>query len=110
MYNFGVPAHLKSWIDQICRVGQTFRYTENGPQGLLQNRPVFLVISTGGAKVGSEVDFVSHYLRQALQFVGISVVQVIAADQTGANRDQALERARGTMEELAGHYHTARAA
>ncbi|WP_197474906.1 FMN-dependent NADH-azoreductase, partial [Oleiphilus sp. HI0079] len=53
MYNFGIPASLKAWVDMICRVGETFRYTENGPEGLLNIDTMYLVVATGGAPVGS---------------------------------------------------------
>ena len=43
IYNFGVPAALKAWVDMICRARQTFRYTENGPEGLLKGRKAFSI-------------------------------------------------------------------
>ncbi|KZZ54304.1 FMN-dependent NADH-azoreductase, partial [Oleiphilus sp. HI0122] len=63
MYNFGIPASLKAWVDMICRVGETFRYTENGPEGLLNIDTMYLVVATGGAPVGSAVDFVVPYMK-----------------------------------------------
>lgn len=101
MYNFGIPASLKAWVDMICRVGETFRYTENGPEGLLNIDTMYLVVSTGGAPVGSPVDFVVPYMKQVAAFIGVKNVEVIAADATNANRDAALEKARAKIEELA---------
>lgn len=49
MYNFGIPSQLKSWIDHVARAGITFRYTENGPQGLLDDKPVTVLAARGGA-------------------------------------------------------------
>ena len=48
MYNFGVPASLTNWIDAIARVKVTFRYTENGPEGLLKGKKVYVVLTRGG--------------------------------------------------------------
>ncbi|KZY66057.1 hypothetical protein A3738_17390 [Oleiphilus sp. HI0066] len=85
----------------ICRVGETFRYTENGPEGLLNIDTMYLVVSTGGAPVGSPVDFVVPYMKQVAAFIGVKNVEVIAADATNANRDAASEKARAKIEELA---------
>lgn len=85
IYNFSVPAVLKAWIDMICRASLTFRYTENGPEGLLMDRPVYLVMASGGVPFGSSVDFASGYLRHILGFIGISDVRPIYAEGTNAN-------------------------
>lgn len=81
MYNFSVPASFKAWIDLVARVGRTFRYTETGPVGLLQNKTMYVLVATGGTPLGSEMDYVSNYLRQVLKFIGITDVHFIAADQ-----------------------------
>jgi FMN-dependent NADH-azoreductase len=93
MYNFGVPATLKAWIDQVCRAGITFRYTANGPQGLLSGKRADIVITTGGAPLDSPVDFASGYLRQVLGFIGIDEVEIIAADRMNQNSEQSVARA-----------------
>ena len=100
IYNFGIPASLKAWFDQICRAGDTFRYTENGPQGLLEGKKAIIVISSGGVPVDSPVDFATPYLRQVLQFVGITNVQIIAADQQMMQEGQ-VERALATARDVA---------
>lgn len=81
VYNFGIPAALKAWVDLIARARRTFRYTETGPEGLLKNKRAFLVVASGGVPVGSDYDFASRYMLQLLGFVGITDVTVIAADQ-----------------------------
>jgi len=81
IYNFGIPATLKAWIDQIARAGITFRYTETGPEGLLTGKRAIVAIASGGTQVGSEIDFASGYLRHILGFIGITDVQFVAADQ-----------------------------
>lgn len=85
IYNFGIPASLKLWIDQIARAGRTFRYTENGPVGLLNGKRVVILAASGGTQVGSDIDFATPYLRHVLGFLGISDVDIIAADQLMAS-------------------------
>ena len=80
VYNFGVTGPLKAWIDQICRVGETFAYTETGPMGLLADKPVYVAYASGGVPMGSAYDFSSAYLRQVLAFVGLTNVQFVAAE------------------------------
>jgi FMN-dependent NADH-azoreductase len=76
-----VPASLKAWIDMIARARLTFRYTNKGPEGLLRGKKAFIAVASGGVPVGSAVDFATPYLLHALQFVGISDVQIIAAGE-----------------------------
>jgi len=80
IYNFGVPASLKAWIDMIARVGETFRYSENGPVGLLKDKRAIVTVSSGGTKVGSDIDFATGYLTHVLGFVGITDVKIVTAD------------------------------
>ena len=74
VYNFGVPASLKTWIDQIARVGVTFRYTENGPEGLLTGKRVIVAYASGGTPLGADYDFATPYLRHIFGFLGIGDV------------------------------------
>ena len=48
LYNFTIPAQLKAWLDRIAQGGKTFKYTENGPVGLLGDKTVVLALSRGG--------------------------------------------------------------
>jgi FMN-dependent NADH-azoreductase len=93
IYNFSVPSVLKAWIDQVCRAGRTFRYTPNGPDGLLADRPVYLAMASGGVPFGSPVDFASGYLAQVFRFVGISDVRFVGAEGVAADADGAEARA-----------------
>jgi len=77
---FGIPAALKAWIDLVARARETFRYTENGPVGLLENKKVYLVMASGGVPLESEVDFASQYLKFFMQFIGISDVTLVNAN------------------------------
>lgn len=101
IYNFSVPAAFKAWIDLIARAGLTFAYTENGPKGLLEGKRAVLAIASGGVPVGSEVDFATNYARHVLGFVGITDIDVVAADQMAINADAALASARKAVTELA---------
>jgi len=92
IYNFGVPASLKAWIDQIARARLTFRYTEEGPKGLLAGKKVYILTATGGTEVGSAIDFATPWLRFVLGFLGVTDVEVIAADR-GMMRGEAAHHA-----------------
>jgi FMN-dependent NADH-azoreductase len=100
IYNFGVPASLKAWIDQIARARLTFRYTETGPQGLLQNKKVYILTATGGTEVGSAIDFATPWLRFVLGFLGITDVEVIAADRGMLRGDAAREYAAARIDDV----------
>ena len=80
IYNFGVPASLKAWADLVARAGTTFKYTETGPVGLLTGKTAYIAIASGGTPVGSEIDFMSSWLKFFLGFLGITDVEVVAAD------------------------------
>jgi len=100
IYNFGVPASLKAWIDMIARARRTFRYTASGPEGLLKGKKAYLVVASGGVAVDSTLDFATPYLRQALRFVGISDIEVIAADQLQSRQEASIARARARIATL----------
>jgi len=100
IYNFGIPAALKAWVDLIARARLTFRYTENGPIGLLNGKRAVLVVASGGVPVDSDFDFATPYMRRALNFVGITDIEVIAADGQNARGEEALQRARGDIDKL----------
>lgn len=100
IYNFGVPAALKAWIDMIARARLTFRYTPDGPRGLLEGKKAYIVITSGGVPVGSPVDFATPYLRHALRFVGITDIEFIAADQLNTVADESIDKAHMRIAEL----------
>lgn len=100
LYNFGIPAALKAWIDLVARARLTFRYTESGPEGLLKNKSAYLLVATGGVKSGSELDFATDYMRHVLGFLGITDVTVIAADQLMQRGETAVELAYDHIDSL----------
>ncbi|MFW8595750.1 FMN-dependent NADH-azoreductase [Cribrihabitans neustonicus] len=101
VYNFSVPAALKAWIDLVARAGLTFKYTENGPVGLLEGKRAIIALASGGTPAGSEIDFATGYLRHMLSFLGITEVELVAADAMAVDADGALEKAKGQIEALA---------
>jgi len=80
MYNFGVPVQLKSWIDAIARAGVTFRYTANGPEGLLKGKKVYVALARGGLYRDTANDSQVPYLKAVLGFLGLTDVHFIYAE------------------------------
>ncbi len=101
VYNFGIPTNLKAWVDMICRAGITFRYTEAGPEGLVTGKRAILVAATGGTPVGSEIDFATNYMRHILGFIGITDVQVVAADRLSVDAEGSIAAAKEQVAALA---------
>jgi FMN-dependent NADH-azoreductase len=100
IYNFSVPASLKAWIDMVARARMTFRYTSDGVEGLLKGKRAYLVVASGGVPVGSEVDFATAYLHHVLGFIGITDVEIIAADKINRRGDAAIDQAREQIHTL----------
>ncbi len=94
VYNFSIPAALKAWIDMIARARETFRYTKDGPKGLLDDKKAYLVVATGGVPVGSPMDFATPYLKHVLAFIGITDIEVIAADRLNSQAEESMDQAR----------------
>jgi FMN-dependent NADH-azoreductase len=97
LYNFGIHSTLKAWIDHIARAGVTFKYDENGPEGLVKNKKVYIALSAGG--IYSEgpykpFDFVEPYLRAVLGFLGMTDVTVFRVEGTNipSIKEAALEK------------------
>lgn len=95
LYNFGVPSTLKSWIDHIARAGITFRYTENGPQGLLDGKKLYVIATRGGQHAGTPADTQTDYIRNFFSFLGISDIEFVYAEglAMGEIREQSLSQA-----------------
>ncbi len=80
MYNFGVSVQLKTWIDALARSGVTFRYTANGPEGLLKGKKVYVALARGGRYRDAGIDTQALYLQTVLNFLGMTDVQFIYAE------------------------------
>lgn len=80
MYNFGIPSPLKAWIDRVARAGITFRYTEQGPVGLLTGKKVYVLAARGGRYAGTAGDVQTAYLKQVLGFIGLTDIEFVYAE------------------------------
>lgn len=98
IYNFGPPAAMKAWADLVARAGTTFRYTDDGPRGLVADKPVYIVVASGGVPVGSAMDLSSTWLTTFLGFLGLTDVTVIPADQLNVDPVGAIEAARSKVD------------
>src|SRR5499433_1752464 len=90
MYNFGVPASLKNWIDAIMRAGVTFRYTEKGPEGLLKGKKVYVALTRGGRYRNTPADTPVAHLKTVFTFIGLTEVAFVYAEglNLGAEAEQ----------------------
>ncbi|MGC9420182.1 MAG: FMN-dependent NADH-azoreductase [Rhodovulum sp.] len=100
VYNFGLPAALKAWVDLVARAGVTFRYTKAGPEGLLSGKRVIVALASGGTGMGSEIDFATPYLRHVLGFLGITDVTFVGADRLALDAEGALAAAHRAVDAL----------
>jgi len=86
MYNFGMSSTLKAWFDHVLRAGLTFRYGENGPQGLMTGKKAVVIESRGGfysAGPAAALDGQEAHIRTLLGFIGITDVTVVRAEKLG---------------------------
>jgi FMN-dependent NADH-azoreductase len=110
MHNYTVPAVLKAWIDQIVRIHRTFVSTPSGKVGKLRDRPVFIVIASGGWFTGpsptgtpAQPDFLTGYLRAVLNTIGLTDIQILALEGVTRGpemREQAFNRARELLDRI----------
>lgn len=102
IYNFGVPAVVKAWADLVARAGTTFAYTETGPKGLLTGKTAYIAAASGGTPVGSDMDFMSSWLKFFLGFLGITDIELVAADGImGAGGEEKIAEAKAEALKLA---------
>lgn len=104
MYNFGVPSTLKAYFDHLARANVTFRYTPDGPVGLLTGKTAFVFATRGGQYAGTPGDLQTAYVRQFLGFIGISDVEFIYAEGLAfgpEQRERALAAAAERIGQLA---------
>jgi FMN-dependent NADH-azoreductase len=102
MYNFSVPSTLKAWIDRVAVAGRTFRYTENGPEGLAKGKRMVIASGRGGIYGdNSPADFQEAYLRQVFGFLGVTDIEFIRAEGVAyspQHRTDALEGAKAAIQ------------
>ena len=80
MYNFGIPSTLKAYFDHVARAGETFRYTEKGPVGLLTGKRAVVIATRGGLYAGTPRDTQTPFVRDFLAFLGIEDVEFVYAE------------------------------
>ena len=94
IYNYGPPATLKAWSDLVARIGETFKFQENGRrEGLLRNKRAYLVITSGGTKLNGKEDFLTPWLKFILNFFGIEKIDTISADQMALDYEKSIKDA-----------------
>ncbi|HHX8464570.1 TPA: FMN-dependent NADH-azoreductase [Vibrio diabolicus] len=101
MYNFTIPTQLKNWIDLTARAGVTFKYTENGVQGLIEGKKAIVITTRGGIHKDSPTDNVTPYLRTVLGFVGITDVEFVYAEALNMGEDFAAKGISEAQSQLA---------
>jgi len=104
MYNFSVPSTLKAWIDRVAVAGRTFRYTENGPEGLAGGKRIIVASGRGGLHTGAPSDFQEPYLRQVFGFLGVNDVEFVRAEGVAyspQHRSDALASAHASIQDIA---------
>lgn len=105
MYNFNIPTQLKNYFDLIARAGETFRYTEAGPEGLVTGKKALVISSRGGIHGGGASDIVTPYMKVFLGFIGITEVETVLAEglaMGGDTASQAIENAKAATRAFAG--------
>ncbi len=101
MYNFGIPSTLKAWIDYVARAGVTFRYTADGPEGLVKGKTIYLVTTRGGVHKDQQTDCEIPYLQTYFNFLGITDIRTIYAEGLGmSNKDEQFAAALASIDEL----------
>ena len=107
MYNFTLPSQLKAWIDRILVAGTTFRYTENGPEGLAKGKRVIIALARGGYydsnSPAASLEHLETYLRGVFNFIGIEP-EFVAADGLAISpehRETSIKQALGETIRLA---------
>jgi FMN-dependent NADH-azoreductase len=101
MYNFTIPTQLKNWIDLIARAGVTFKYTENGVQGLIEGKKAIVVTTRGGIHKDAPTDIITPYLRTILGFIGITDVEFVYAEALNMGEDAAAKGITDAQSQLA---------
>jgi FMN-dependent NADH-azoreductase len=107
MYNFGVPSQLKAYFDHIARAGETFKYSDKGPVGLLTGKKVFVFAARGGLYAGTSLDTQSSYMRDFLRFLGMTDVEFVYAEGLAISpqsKQAALAKAVAEIARLAEQY------
>jgi FMN-dependent NADH-azoreductase len=101
MYNFGVPAQLKNWLDAVTRAKVTFRYTATGPEGLLKGKKVYVALTRGGQYRNTPADTQVPYLKMVLGFLGMTDDQFVYAEGLALGAEAANEAMISARQQIA---------
>lgn len=104
MYNFTIPTQLKAWLDRIVKQGVTFKYTEQGPQGLLPGKTIYIASGRGGVYSKGEAAAMDHqesYLRTVLGFIGLTDIHLIRAEGVNMGEEPRKQALAAAAEEIA---------
>lgn len=104
MYNFALPSQLKALLDRLARAGVTFKYTEQGPVGLLQDKPVVFALARGGIYANGPADSQVPFLKTFFNFIGLTQLHFVYAEGLNMgpeSAETALNKAQAELKELA---------
>ncbi|MDI5984796.1 NAD(P)H-dependent oxidoreductase [Halomonas sp. M4R5S39] len=103
LYNLGIPSQLKAWFDRVLRAGETFRYTEQGPRGLVEGKRAVILATRGGQYAGTPLDSQTPHLKSMLGLIGITEVDVVYAEGLAmgeGHREASLKEAKQAIDGL----------
>ena len=106
MHNYTVPSSLKSWVDHVVRAAKTFEITADGKHGLLDDKPVYILVSAGGMFTGenaSQPDFFTPYMKEVLTTVGLESVFFFTIEGTASNKDAVRQRIESVQSQVSEH-------
>ncbi|UTV30643.1 FMN-dependent NADH-azoreductase [Photobacterium atrarenae] len=106
MHNFSLPSGLKSWVDHVVRAGRTFKITSTGKQGLLNDKPVYVLVSSGGSFSGKDAyqpDFFTPYMTEVMATVGLNNIQFFTIEGTAANPEAVREQIEARQNQVKYH-------
>ncbi|WLD91732.1 FMN-dependent NADH-azoreductase [Alkalihalobacillus sp. AL-G] len=92
LWNFSVPPKMKAYIDTVAIAGQTFKYTEEGPVGLLGDKKALHIQARGGIYSegpAAELEMGDRYIRNVMSFLGVNDMESLIAEGHAAMPDKA---------------------
>ncbi len=102
MYNFTLPSQLKAWIDRILVAGKTFQYGAEGPKGLAGGKRVIVAVARGGfyeaGMPSAAAEHLETYLRTVFGFIGVTALEIIAADGIQVGPEQREKALKGALQ------------
>lgn len=103
MWNLSIPAILKAYIDYISVTGITFKYTAEGPVGLLNNKKAIHIVSRGGEYSNASYEMGDRYIRTILNFFGIKDITTLAienVDVIGVNVEEKVQEGKAKAKKI----------